>query len=246
MEAVEDTYTFELQTPGRMYANVTPGELFAHLKNTYGMIYPHETNANRKRLRNPWNRVEPIGNLWKCIGDICAFATFARQSITESDKLSETLQALIDCPTGKYREALKYWDMQPPEWQTWANLFEHINCYEQNYDKTTTANGAGFGGANTAEAEAEVKPATEANAASVTPEKNQNNFYRKPGAVVVTYCHTCGHLASQDHDSKTCPKPGPNHDKTANFWNYQEKGGDMKIDNSIQNAKKSNKKRKQK
>jgi hypothetical protein len=260
LEAVEKTWTNTLCHPIYKYAQVTPAEIFAHLKSKYGKVTNIEATNNRNKLHAEWNENEPIANLWDRQNRISAFATFANVPIPDHDKLNVTIEILTKCR--KYDKAVENWYNLSDAQQTWDNMVEHFERFETNRQQLLTTRGAGFHGAKVAETTTDNETAASANTiggdkttnnvignskappvtpSSTTRERPPNNYYVPPGAVVLGYCHTCGLTTSINHNSANCGTPGPDHDTTATFYN--PKGGNMVVTNKRKYTNKDKKPR---
>lgn len=226
LEAVDETWIYDLQTPGRKYTNCTPQQAFCYLKVKYGAVTSEEEDANRAKMREPWDDNKPIGLLWAKIAETCAFATFCNAPITQTDKVSETIKVLIKCP--KYDRAITTWFEKPRATRDWDALVTHFDLFEETYKHITTTRNTSYLSANAAEESPatvpDLKLPSNANVAMlppVTPPRTsrEKNFFMPPGCVAIAYCHSCGSGPYLSHTSATCRRPKPGHDKTATYYN---------------------------
>jgi hypothetical protein len=238
LDAVEETWTHELKVDGEGYDDCTPESVFTYLKETYGVVSSTEASNNRKKLHDPWDEKQPIGNLWVRANKICNFAAYANVHITASDKLNDTVGVLRRCP--KYKRAIETWADKPDADHTWANLVDHFNRFERNEQEQLTAEAAGYHGTayaateNNNEMAAAVSPdkkSTSSGNAANNNEKRPSTFANLPkGAVALQWCHSCGLSPNMNHTSHTCTSRKPNHDLTSTFWNM--KGGSQVVNNT--------------
>jgi hypothetical protein len=232
IKCMDETWTYDLQTPGRQYQLCTPEQVYMYLMTQYGKVTPQEISQNRAKLHEPWDDNMPIGKLWAKVAETCAFATFCNRPITESDKIVDTIGVLIKCK--KYERCIETWHDKPIEDQTWNNLVAHFDRFEDNHMHITTVRNSPFHTANAVDATALMTPADSKPSANVasstgTPAKptRENNFYLPKHCVALSYCHSCGWQTNLAHNSATCRTMQPGHDKTATS---SDKGGSDKVD----------------
>jgi hypothetical protein len=100
------------------YADVTVLDLIEHLQDAYGTITRTDLEANRNRLKEPWNPDQDFANLWTKIKTVRQIATDGADAITNNTTIELTIQAL--CSAGVYAHAITTWDDKPDAEKTWS------------------------------------------------------------------------------------------------------------------------------
>jgi hypothetical protein len=133
IEAIPDRYIGRLRHPRVNYANVHPREMLQHIITNYGTIKPKDLEANRERIKTPWNPDEPIEVVF-INGEDCRH--FAEEG---GDPISDVnyIQILVSIfrQSGVMTDAVKDWTLKPLADQTVDNAIEHFstrNEYHQD------------------------------------------------------------------------------------------------------------------
>jgi hypothetical protein len=105
--------------------------------------------ANRNRLKEPWNPNQDFANFWTKIKTVRQIATDGANAITDNTTIKLTIQALRSA--GVYAHAITTWDDKPDAEQTWANFQTHFTQQDKNRLHNLTAAAAGFHSAHQAD-----------------------------------------------------------------------------------------------
>jgi len=213
LEAVDTRYLLALKHPDFGFADVSAGQMLAHLKAEYGTLTSKDIEANRKTLEAEWNPDNPIEDLWHRISEAHRIATAGGDPISEATAIRLTLNALE--AAGVYSNTTDRWHEEKPNEATWtmAEFRARINHANKERQRKLTATQAGYHGANAA---ANIKQPPK----PTGPTTGAINQQAIPsGCTIVSYCWTHGVLKNLGHTSATCTQPKEGHQATATFDN---------------------------
>ena len=145
MNTVDDIYIKELSDPDLGYAEVTVGDILAHLLNTYGDVTDSDLLANQTKLTDPWDPTKNISVLWARITDCQRFQTqHGTAPFSEAETIIPRIIQVIE-KSGIMYQDLRRWKLLPVAQRNTVQLMKDFwNEAYKNHQKELTARQAGF------------------------------------------------------------------------------------------------------
>ena len=117
--------------------------IFNQLATTYGKPTPDAMRQNNITFLAPYNPQDPPEILFKQCTDVQEIATLAKNPYTTQQLLINALDLIARC--GLYQRDIEDWERKPIEEQTWINLRQFQEAYQQRLTLSTiTAAQGGF------------------------------------------------------------------------------------------------------
>ena len=211
--AIPADYLRELADPELGLGSVSCLQILNHLWATWGKITQIELDANALRMAAPWNPPTPIDKLFTQLDDGVRFATAGNDTPSPPTVIRLGYNIIQD--TGLFEVPCRDWRAKPEADKTLATFILHFRAADQDRRLTTTAQSAGYHGANAAQESRPrtVTPPPPDSAATTKRVPRVDNRRRS------SYCWTHGHLKNPKHTSLTCHFKAANHRDDATATN---------------------------
>jgi hypothetical protein len=225
LRAVDNIYLRELEDPEFGYGDVSPHTMIQHLDDNYAVLTPEALEANRTALSDPWNPDEPIENLWTKMFEIQRIATAGAAEISDVAVITLTLAMFEN--SGLLGTTTQQWRVRPVAQWTLPTFKTDFTLANTERIRQTTAAGAGFHGANNANAVTPDQGRAAANNADANAAADAAaNAANGPPLVNVQggrlyYCWTHGLSPTVSHSSGTCNNRDEGHVANATVFNMQ-------------------------
>lgn len=142
INAVDDKYISAQKDAITLYAKVTPLTLLTHLWTTYGTIDQADQTANEARMRKDWNPPNPIEELYEQLKEGQVFASKGKETISDGQLIRWGYEIILK--TGLFNRDCEKWRKKPETDKTWDKFKEHFSIAEDDRDKNTSADDAGY------------------------------------------------------------------------------------------------------
>jgi hypothetical protein len=222
--AIDNKYLLALEHPDLGYT-VSPKDMLAYIKTTYGDLTPNEIERNRATLTAPWNPDDDIEDLWLRIRDAQVLATIAQDPIEDPAAIRLTLLSLEASDVFDF--ALNNWRLKDDATKTMATFKEHFTKENSERERKLTAKTGGFHGADNAVVVPPPSAALLTTSSSTTPRPPGTLPPPTPAHIVLDsgvkmyYCWTHGLSKNPNHTSPTCNFKADGHIDTATADNLQ-------------------------
>jgi hypothetical protein len=221
--AIDNRYLDILSDVDLGFADVTPMDMLAHLKTSYGTLSMDDLEANRNLLAVPMDLDHGLEALWIRIKEVQRIAQAGNQPISNATAIALTLP--IFDSAGTFTADCYDWRKRSLAAQSDLTEFQRLfNLANKERIRQITAKGAGFHGANLAASPPLFPPDQHAaNAVAIVPVGGKPRPANEHSALVGEtrwyYCHTHGLGPNPEHTSATCKNPGENHQPKATINN---------------------------
>jgi hypothetical protein len=233
-EAFDPQYTKALRKKDAgANMQLTAKECLDHMKAKYGKWGMEEIKDNKARLDEQWDGRGEIDVILDKFEEVKEVAEMAGSSIDMIEMITKLIDAIE--PVTEFGPAVREIVMKGIKNWTWEEIKEHLEVSDEARRRKTTA-GKGYHAANEASETSKanvakaVKSGGRARSRSESPTKkgkkgiqvNEDGLvarFTSKHEAVATHCHTHGIMFNRQHNSETCPNPGPGHNKKATIYN---------------------------